>query len=87
MTIQSHLDTLAEDPIVYSKYLTGIGPHLKDNDIYLYIDHWCMVVVCLDKYVNKEELADEDSFNDEKPLFFLRNPVTASALFGSSPRQ
>ena len=81
MTIQSHLDTLAEDPIVYSKYLTGIGPHLKDNDIYLYIDHWCMVVVCLDKYVNKEELADEDSFNDEKPLFFTESSYRISPVW------
>ena len=44
-TVLSHLDTMADDPVVFSKHLKGIAPHLKSNDIYLYIDHWCIVVV------------------------------------------
>ena len=58
-TVLSHLDTMADDPVVFSKHLKGIDPHLKSNDIYLYIDHWCIVVVCLDCIERKDELADD----------------------------
>ncbi|MBO4565286.1 MAG: AAA family ATPase [Bacteroidaceae bacterium] len=81
LTIQSHLDTMAEDPAVYSEHLKGIGPYLKDNDIYLYIDHMCMVVVCLDKYENKDELADEDSYNGENPLYFTASSYRISPVW------
>lgn len=70
LTILSHLDTMADDPVVFSKHLKGIDPHLKDNDIYLYIDHWCIVVVCIDNITNNDELADEEQFNGEPPCYF-----------------
>ena len=61
---------MADDPVVFSIHLKGIEPHLKDNDIYLYIDHWCMVVVCLDNITRYDELADEEQFNGEPPRYF-----------------
>ena len=81
LTIQSHLDTMAEDPAVYSEHLKGMGPYLKNNDIYLYIDRLCMVVVCLDNCVNKDELADEDSFNGENPLYFTASSYRISPVW------
>lgn len=81
LTIQGHLDTLADDPIVYSAHLTGIGPHLKNNNIYIYIDHWCLVLVCLDNCVHKDELADEELFNDETPLYFTESSHRTSPVW------
>ena len=38
-SIWRHLDTLSNDPTVYSEQLAGIGPHLSDGRLYIYIDH------------------------------------------------
>ena len=81
LTILSHLDTIADDPMVYSKHLKGIGTHLKNNDVYIYIDHWCMVVVCLDNVVHKDELADEDIYNGEPPLYFTESTHRISPVW------
>lgn len=80
-TVLSHLDTMADDPVVFSKYLKGIAPHLKSNDIYLYIDHWCIVVVCLDCIERKDELADEERFNGDPPLYFTENSFRISPVW------
>lgn len=81
MTILSHLDTMADDPMVYSKHLKGMGTSLKNNDIYLYIDHWCIVVVCIDNIVHKDELADEDQYNGEPPLYFTESTHRISPVW------
>ncbi len=80
-TVLSHLDTMADDPVVFSKHLKGIDPHLKSNDIYLYIDHWCIVVVCLDIIERKDELADEERFNGDPPLYFTENSYRISPVW------
>ena len=80
-TVLSHLDTMADDPVVFSKHLKGIDPHLKSNDIYLYIDHWCIVVVCLDCIERKDELADEERFNGDPPLYFTENSFRISPVW------
>ena len=80
-TVLSHLDTMADDPVVFSKHLKGIDPHLKSNDIYLYIDHWCIVVVCLDIIERKDELADEERFNGDPPLYFTENSFRISPVW------
>lgn len=80
-TVLSHLDTMADDPVVFSKHLKGIDPHLKSNDIYLYIDHWCIVVVCLDCIERKDELADEERFNGDPPLYFTENSYRISPVW------
>ena len=63
-SIWRHLDTLSNDPTVYSEQLAGIGPHLSDGRLYIYIDHSCLVLVCLDDSSNQDELADEEKFCD-----------------------
>ena len=80
-TVLSHLDTMADDPVVFSKHLKGIDPHLKSNDIYLYIDHWCIVVVCLDCIERKDELADEERFNGDPPLYFTESSFRISPVW------
>ena len=80
-TVLSHLDTMADDPVVFSKHLKGIAPHLKSNDIYLYIDHWCIVVVCLDCIERKDELADEERFNGDPPLYFTESSYRISPVW------
>ena len=80
-TVLSHLDTMADDPVVFSKHLKGIDPHLKSNDIYLYIDHWCIVVVCLDIIERKDELADEERFNGDPPLYFTESSYRISPVW------
>lgn len=80
-TVLSHLDTMADDPVVFSKHLKGIAPHLNSNDIYLYIDHWCIVVVCLDCIERKDELADEERFNGDPPLYFTESSYRISPVW------
>lgn len=81
LTILSHLNSMAENPVVYSNHLKGIGTHLKNNDIYIYIDHWCMVVVCLDNVAHKDELADENEFKGKSPLYFTENDHRTSPVW------
>lgn len=69
-SIWKHLDAMAADHTVYSTHMKGFGPHLKDYDIYLYANITGLVVVCVDKYGQKDELADEDSSFGEPPLYF-----------------
>jgi hypothetical protein len=68
--IWKHLDALAENYIVYSEHLKGLGPHLRNNNFYIYVYHNSMVVVCFDNATPTNELADEEKFNLEEPLYF-----------------
>lgn len=81
VTIWSHLDTLAEDPAVYSEHLIGLGPKLENHHIYIYIDHWCVVVVCLDNEAHKDELADEEGFGGDEPLYFTADSHRVSPVW------
>ena len=69
-TIWKRLDAMALDHTVYSTHVKGFGPHLKDYDVYLYANLSEVVVVCIDKYGEKDELADEGMIFDEPPLYF-----------------
>lgn len=64
---------LADTPLVYSRHLTGLNPYLQDNPIYLYINPYHLVLVCLDYCGSIEELADEECFNDEPPRYIHNN--------------
>ena len=81
VTIWSHLETLAEDPAVYSEHLIGIGPKLENHHIYIYIDHWCVVVACLDNETHKDELADEEPFGGNEPLYFTADSHRVSPVW------
>lgn len=81
LTILGHLVTMGKNPVVYSNHLKGIGTYLKNNDIYIYIDHWCMVVVCLDNVSHKDELAGENEFKGKSPLYFTENDNRTSPVW------
>ena len=80
-SIWRHLDTLSNDPTVYSEQLAGIGPHLSDGRLYIYIDHSCLVLVCLDDSSNQDELADEEKFCDRAPRYFTANSSRISPVW------
>lgn len=81
LTIWSHLDTLSEDPTVYSEHFKGLLPQLTNNHIYLYINHFDLVLVCLDNFASKDELADEERFKDEPPLYFTHDSHRVSPVW------
>jgi hypothetical protein len=79
--IWNYLDMLADAPLVYSRHLTGLNPYLQDNPIYLYINPYCLVLVCLDCCGSMEELADEEYFNDEPPRYFTQSSSRISPVW------
>ena len=85
-TIWKYLDLLAKAPNVFSDHLTGIGPHLQNNNFYIYAaykygDNKSLVIVCLDNCPPKEELADEEPFNEELPKYFTENSHRTSPVW------
>ena len=60
---------MAENYVVYSEHIKGIAPHLENNDIYAYTLSNDLVLVCVDLNVKEDELADEERFYDEPPLY------------------
>ncbi|MBQ9285285.1 MAG: AAA family ATPase [Bacteroidaceae bacterium] len=80
-TIERHLDRLADNYAVYSEHLKGISPHLENNDISVYVHNACIVVVCVDNYANKDELADEEIFNGEAPIYFTESSHRISPVW------
>ena len=80
-SIWKHLDAMAEDPIVYSTHLEGLGPHLKDSDVYLYANSVSLVVVCLDKNGEYGELAGEEMIFEEPPLYFTESGHRVSPVW------
>jgi hypothetical protein len=79
--IWKHLNALAENYIVYSEHFTGLGPHLRNNNIYIYVYHTSMVVVCFDNATLTDELADEERFNQEEPLYFTSTSHRVSPVW------
>ena len=47
-TIWKHLDAMAANYAVYSTYLKGLSPFLKEYDVYLYCNDTNIVIMCLD---------------------------------------
>ena len=74
-TIWKHLSAMAENYVVYSEHIKGIAPHLENNDIYAYTLSNDLVLVCVDLNVKEDELADEERFYDEPPLYFSQTAV------------
>lgn len=80
-TIWQHLESLASDRKVYSDSMKGIHPYLRNNTLFIYAAHKSLVVVCLDNCPTKEELADEEPFNLEDPLYFSENSHRVSPVW------
>ncbi|WP_294743316.1 AAA family ATPase [uncultured Prevotella sp.] len=80
-TIWKHLSAMAENYVVYSEHIKGIAPHLENNDIYAYTLSNDLVLVCVDLNVKEEELADEERFYDEPPLYFSQTSHRVSPVW------
>ena len=80
-TIWKHLSAMAENYVVYSEHIKGIAPHLESNDIYAYTLSNDLVLVCVDLNVKEEELADEERFYDEPPLYFSQTSHRVSPVW------
>ena len=80
-TIWKHLSAMAENYVVYSEHIKGIAPHLENNDIYAYTLSNDLVLVCVDLNVKEDELADEDRFYDEPPLYFSQTSHRVSPVW------
>ena len=80
-TIWKHLNALAENYVVYSEHIKGIAPHLEKNDIYVYTCNNDLVVLCIDLNVTDDELADEEPFCSEPPLYFSQSTHRISPVW------
>lgn len=81
-TIWNYLDGLADRKDVYSERLNGISPHLsKNKNTYIYVHNTCVVVVVMDPCGKLNELADEEMFNDESPLYFTEKSHRVSPVW------
>ena len=80
-TIWKYLESLGRNAKVYSDGQVGIKPYLENNVFYIYVVHESLVVVCLDNYTPGEELADEELFNDETPLYFTKDSRRVSPVW------
>ena len=60
-TIWKHLDAMAANYAVYSTYIKGLSPFLKDYDVYLYCNDTNIVIMCLDCCGHCEEQTYEES--------------------------
>ena len=60
-TIWKHLDAMAANYAVYSTYLKGLSPFLKEYDVYLYCNDTNIVIMCLDSCGHSEEQTYEES--------------------------
>ena len=72
---------MAENYVVYSEHIKGIAPHLESNDIYAYTLSNDLVLVCVDLNVKEDELADEERFYDEPPLYFSQTSHRVSPVW------
>ncbi len=60
-TIWKHLDAMAANYAVYSIYMKGLSPFLRDYDVYLYCNDTNIVIMCLDSCGHSEEQTYEES--------------------------
>ena len=60
-TIWKHLNAMAANYAVYSIYMKGLSPFLKDYDVYLYCNDTNIVIMCLDSCGHSEEQTYEES--------------------------
>lgn len=70
-TILKFLKQLGNDPQMYVRHTVGLGPLIQDRDVYLFANDEDVVIVALDPGMEgRYELADEEPFGGERPLYF-----------------
>lgn len=70
-SVMAFLKDLSQDTELYSNTSKGLEPLLQDHEVYIYANVNEVVLVTLDPRSSRmAELADEEPFNDEHPLWF-----------------
>ena len=80
-TIWKQLASIGKKAEIYSDSQVGIMPYLGENTFYIYAVYHSLVVVCLDNCPPREELADEEPFNDGQPLYFTEDSHRVSPVW------
>ena len=81
-TILEYMDRLAVTSAVYSTYLKGYAPYLKDKNMIIYLYDNSMVVVCFDLCGKIEEIADEeDSYDADAPEYYSHKGSRTSPVW------
>jgi len=81
-TILEYMDRLAVNSAVYSTYLKGYAPYLKDKNMIIYLYDNSMVVVCFDLCGKIEEIADEeDSYDADAPEYYSHKGSRSSPVW------
>ncbi len=70
-SVMAFLKNLSQNKKLYSNSSKGLEPLLQNHEVYIYANLNEVVLVALDPRPSSiVELADEEPFNDEKPLWF-----------------
>ena len=84
-TVLEFLQQLGSNPRLYVKHTVGLCPLMPDNDVYILANDNEIVIVSLDTADDSDdELADEEPFNDERPLYFSSKSHRYSPVWGLS---
>lgn len=81
-TILKYLKNRLADPLLYSVYQKGIGPMMPDWETYLLAIPKEVVIVAIDPCRSRlSELADEEPFDGQFPLYFNESSHRKSPAF------
>lgn len=69
-TILKFLQTMGDDPNISSACRSGISWLVGDRDVYAYSADDEIVILMIDTNGARSELADEECFGDQRPLYF-----------------
>ena len=83
-TVLEYLKKRCKDAGFYSIYQKGLGPLMPEWETYLFADsdvNEAMIVAIDPCFSRKAELADEEEFNGEHPLYFTENSHRVSPVW------
>lgn len=81
-TVMNFLRALGQDSELYSNSSKGLEPLLQNHDVYLFANLNEVLLVELDPRSSRSaELADEEPFNDERPLWFSESSHRESPVW------
>ena len=81
-TVINYLKDLGQNTELYSNTSKGVDPLLSNHDVYIYADLNEVVLIVFDPRPSRmAELADEEPFNDEHPLWFSESSHRESPVW------
>lgn len=72
---------IGNDEKVFSIGLSRFTPQLKGKEVYLYAHEKEAVILLVDDYPSTKEVADEEEFNEEEPLYFSETSHRISPVY------